>query len=58
MEGKNIKLGEKKFRMCLWRRKGDNSNSFLLEKIEGFKVEGICRCPDEVTIAAQGRKRK
>ena len=50
MERKNIKLREKRLRTSSWRRKGDNSNGFLLECIEGFKVGGIRRCPDEVTI--------
>ena len=47
VERKNIKLREKRLRTSSWRRKGDNSNGFLLE---GFKVGGICRCPDEVII--------
>ena len=34
MERKNIKLGERRLRTSSWRRKGDNSNGFVLEKIE------------------------
>ena len=58
MERNNIKLREKRFLTCSWRGKCDNSNGFLLAQIEGFKVGGICRCPNEVTIADTRQKER